>query len=57
MRGKKGRWARKRTEWVRYGNRRGRGRLGTRWEDEIKNRVGVAWEREVWNREIWRKIG
>lgn len=28
-----------------------------RWEDEIWNRVGTAWEREVWRREAWRKIG
>ena len=57
IRGSKERWARKVTDWLPYGNRRGRGRPNTRWEDEIKNRVGVAWEREVWNRETWRKIG
>ena len=57
MRGKKDRRARKIMEWISYGNRRGGGRPETRWEDEIKNRVRVAWEREVWNREVWRKIG
>ena len=57
IRGGKESWAKRATEWLPYGNSRGRGRLGTRWEDEIKNRVRIAWEREVWRREIWRKIG
>ena len=57
IRGGKERWARRTTEWLPYGNKRGRGRPGTRWQDENKNRAGVAWEREVWSREIWRKIG
>jgi len=34
-----------------------RGRPATRWEDQIKNGVGVSWEREVWNRNVWRRIG
>lgn len=57
IRGEKERWARKVTEWLPYGKKRRRGRPRTRWEDEIKNRVGTAWEREVGNRETWRKIG
>ena len=57
VRGKVQRWARKAMEWIPYNGRRGRGRPRVRWEDEIKNRVGVAWERMVWNRAIWRKIG
>ena len=46
MREGKERWARRTTEWLPYGIKRGRGRPETRWEDEIKNRVGVAWERD-----------
>ena len=42
--------ARRIIEWIPYGNRRGKGRPGTRWEDEINNRVGVACVREVWRR-------
>ena len=44
-------------EWLPYANKRERGRSETRWENEIKNKVGIAWEREVWNRDVWRLTG
>ena len=37
--------------------KRRKGRLRTRWEDEIRFRVGTAWEREVNDREEWRVKG
>ena len=52
IRERKERWARRVSEWMSYGNKRGKGRPGTKWDDEIKNRVGSAWEREIWNREV-----
>jgi len=45
------------TEWLPYGKKRARGRPKTWWEDEIRYRVGLNWEREVWVRECWRRIG
>ena len=43
LRGPKERWTRKATEWLPYGRKRRKGRPRTRWEDEIRFRVGTAW--------------
>ena len=51
MRGSKERWGVRATEWILYGNRRGKGRPGTRCGGRNKKQGGTAWEREVWNRE------
>ena len=47
----------KATEWTLYDRKRTRGRPKKRWEDEIRYRVGINWEREDWDREIWRMKG
>ncbi len=51
------RWVRKVIDWTPYGNKRRKGRPGVGWRDEIRNRVGLTWQRAAQNRVMWKKIG
>ena len=50
-------WNRITTNWTPWGNKRGRGRLKTKWRDEIRNRVGASWKSITQDREKWWRIG
>jgi len=56
-RGYDDRWSRALLEWWPYGKTRKKGRPTTRYIDEIKNRVGVEWQRVTEDRTRWRKTG
>ena len=50
-------WEQKLLNWTPYGHKRGRGRPKIRWRDEIRNHVGLVWQRDAKDRTHWEMIG
>lgn len=51
------RWTRKVTEWIPLECARKRGRPYTRWDDEIRQRLGPTWMRVARDRKSWHQHG
>ena len=50
-------WEQKLLNWTPYDHKRRRGRPKIRWRDEIRNHVGLAWQRDAKDRTHWEMIG
>jgi len=56
VRGFDSKWSKTLTTWVLHTGYRTRGRPVTRWEDEIKLRIGQAWKQKAKDRSSWRGL-
>eukprot|EP00794_Sanderia_malayensis_P002427 gene2427-2794_t len=46
-------WAKKKTEWISWGKKRGGGGPKRRWRDDIEQKAGSTWTQRAQNRDEW----